>query len=104
MLRCRDLAAQPGVSLWFVFALPICSSLDNLAVATEVEAFGLAPVSGALTFGVVSGGMALLGLEVNHIFGALNRFQARWLAGALLILVACGLVLKDAVLDLSASL
>jgi manganese efflux pump family protein len=97
-------ATNFGAARWLVFGLPICLSLDNLVAGVGTEASGMSAVLAALAFGVVSGGLALLGLGVGSALGARGRFRAGWLGGALLILVAGGLVLKEALVDLTANI
>jgi putative Mn2+ efflux pump MntP len=101
--RCRDLATNPGAGRWLVFGLPICLSLDNLVAGMGTNASGVWAVLVALVFGVLSGGLALLGMGIGSALGARSGSRAGWLSGALLILVAGGLILKEALVDLTAN-
>jgi putative Mn2+ efflux pump MntP len=102
--RCQDLTTNPGTARWLVFALPICLSLDNLLAGVGTEASGLPAVLGALAFAGMSGALALLGIGAGSALVARVRFRAGWLSGAFLILGAAGLVLKDALIDLTVNI
>ena len=101
-LRSGDLAANPGAARWLAFGLPVCLSLDNLVAGVATPASAVPAILPALAFGVMSGGLALVGSRVGSAVRARSRFRVRWLGGALLVLFAAGLVLKDALLDLNA--
>jgi putative Mn2+ efflux pump MntP len=97
--RCQRLTAEPSRCL--VFSLPLCLSLDNLTVGIGLEASGVPSILVAPVFGLLSGGLALLGLQIGSALSARSRFQPGWLSGVLLLLVAGGLILKEAVIDLT---
>jgi putative Mn2+ efflux pump MntP len=99
--RCQDLSKNLGAGRWLVFGLPICLSLDNLVAGMGTEAAGVPVVLVALAFGIVSGGLALLGMGVGCSLAARSRFQAGWVSGILLIVAAGGLFLKEVLLDLT---
>ena len=90
--RCRGLATGHGGRLW-AFLLPLGLSLDNLVAGAG--AAGAQPALAALLFGATSGALALLGMTAGAALGSRRRFRAAWLSGALLLLVAAGLVVKD---------
>jgi putative Mn2+ efflux pump MntP len=94
--RCHGLTTRAGATRWLVFSLPICLSLDNLVAGMGTEASGVPAVLTALTFGGVSGGLALLGMVVGSTLGARRVFRAWWLGGTLLILIAGGWFFKEA--------
>ena len=96
--HCQNLAANPGAARWLAFGLPLCLSLDNLVTAgAGTAASGVPAVLLALTFGLISGGMASLGMWAGAALGTRVRLGAGWIGGAVLILVAVGLVLKESV-------
>jgi putative Mn2+ efflux pump MntP len=93
--RCRRLAKDTDTTGRLVFVLPICLSLDNLVIGAGSGASAASPFLVASTFGVMSGGLALLGIWVGSDLKSRSRERAMWLGGVLLILVAGFLCIKE---------
>jgi putative Mn2+ efflux pump MntP len=93
--RCQGLTMSPCAARWLVFSLPICLSLDNLVAGIGPEASGVPVGLVALIFGVMSGGLALLGIGVGSALGAHARRRTGWLGGTLLLLVSGFLTMRE---------
>jgi putative Mn2+ efflux pump MntP len=92
--RWRDPAMIPGNNRWLAFSLPVCLSFDNLLAGMGTQASGVSAVLVAMASGVVTGGLALLGLEAGSAVATCSPFRAQWLSGAFLILVAVASALQ----------
>ena len=101
--RCQGLSPRLDTTRWLVLALPLGLSLDNLVAGVGAGAPVVSPVLTALFFGAASGAMALAGLGAGAAVATRSRLRPGWLGGACLILVAGGLVLKEALLELTAA-
>jgi putative Mn2+ efflux pump MntP len=88
--RCRDAMRQSSSVGRLAFCVPIFLSLDNLVAGTPTSS-ALAP----LTFGAISGAMALCGLACGATLGMRRGVPAWRLSGMLLFLAAVGLFLKE---------
>jgi putative Mn2+ efflux pump MntP len=73
----------------------LCLSLDNLVagVGTDASAGWAALV--ALSFGVTSGCLALLGIRLGVAVASRTRLHAGWLGGAALVLAGLALLCKE---------
>jgi putative Mn2+ efflux pump MntP len=93
--RSQVISAKLASTRWLVFALPLCLSLDNLFAGLGGQPTGpsfLVPV----TFGVISGGLALVGMAAGSFLVRRSHLSSRWTAAVLLLMVAGGLALKEA--------
>jgi putative Mn2+ efflux pump MntP len=79
---------------WLAIGLPICLSLDNLAVGVDATEAGVPVAFIALAFGAVSGLLSLLGSALGASIGGAEP-RRQWLGGAVLLVLACGLFCKE---------
>jgi putative Mn2+ efflux pump MntP len=91
----RHFPRFPRLGSWLVFALPVCLSLDNLAVGVGLETSGGTSIVTALGLGLASGCLSLLGFSLGTKIANRVRFRTDWLAGIGLILVAFVLLCKE---------
>jgi|GEM_PF-388944 putative Mn2+ efflux pump MntP len=93
--RSPGISAKLASTRWLEFGLPLCLSVDNLFAGLGGQPTGpsfLVPV----TFGVISGGLALIGMAVGSFVARRSHLASRWTAAVLLLMVAGGLALKEA--------
>jgi putative Mn2+ efflux pump MntP len=90
----RRLAAA-GFGGWMALGLPLCLSLDNLAAGVGNDASGSATALAALTCGLVSGCLSLVGLRLGAVIASRVHARAEGFAGAALVAFAIVLVWKE---------
>jgi putative Mn2+ efflux pump MntP len=73
---------------WFMFWLPLCLSLDNLAAGATLGDLGLPAVLAAVTMAAVSGLMACAGLRLGHAIGRRLPIGADIVGGSALVTLA----------------
>jgi putative Mn2+ efflux pump MntP len=92
--RSRRLS-EAGAGGWLVLTLPLCLSLDNLALGVGPDASAGAAALAALAFGAVSGVLALVGLRLGGAITACAPARAEWVGGAALLAVGLALLCKE---------
>jgi putative Mn2+ efflux pump MntP len=87
--------AATKVGGWLVLGLPLCLSLDNLAVGLVSRGSAGSAVLMAIAFGAVSGGAACVGLWFGATLATRASLRSEWLTGTALVAVAIALFCKD---------
>jgi putative Mn2+ efflux pump MntP len=87
--------ASAGFAGWMALGLPICLSLDNLAAGIGSDAWGSTAALAALTCGLFSGCLSLVGLWLGAVIASRVPVRAQGFAGAALVVVAIVLICKE---------
>jgi putative Mn2+ efflux pump MntP len=91
----RQLATDKS-ALWLCFGLPLCLSLDNLALGLGETVSPAWAAQSALAFGAASGSLALVGQCLGGALTSNVRLRSEWTGGGLLVGVALMLLCKQA--------
>jgi putative Mn2+ efflux pump MntP len=94
--RAQNVSTKLASTRWIAFGLPLCLSVDNLVTGLGGQA-AEAPFLTAVVYGVISGGLALLGLVAGSSLVSRTRFSAGWMGAVLLLIVAASLALKETI-------
>jgi putative Mn2+ efflux pump MntP len=82
----------PRVVQWPVWILPILMSLDNLVFGVTNTSLRPELMQYAFLLGIVSGGMALMGIVIGRVISRWLRCSTEQLAGVGLLLACCMLL------------
>src|SRR5438270_8546353 len=99
IFQARRTAAEPkgrtqrGVRLRSLLITALALSIDNLAVGFALAVYHIDILLAALTFGVVSILMSLLGLELGHRLGKTVEAWSEEIGGGVLILVGVAIAI-----------
>jgi manganese efflux pump family protein len=81
-------SANPWYGGRFAFVVPLALSLDNFVAGTGYTGEVLSSAASAISIGVVSGGLALVGLSIGLASSRIVPVRREWLAGGILVLLA----------------
>ncbi len=93
--RSQVISAKLASTRWLIFALPLCLSVDNLFAGLGGQPTGH-PFLVPAAYGLISGVLALIGMGVGSFLVRRSHLSSRWTAAVLLLMVAGGLALKEA--------